>query len=308
MNNTQPKNLLAIDGFAMMFRAFYAVKFAPQYQDKPIGMVFGVANTILSALESFIPSHAFVALDSPKKTFRHQADENYKAQREAPPEEFTNQIDLAKECIDSFELPLIIQPGYEADDIIGTLVTQKSTENLHRNILSGDLDFLQLVSQNITLAKFNGKDPLLFDPQTATEKLGVGVQQVIDYKAIIGDSSDNYKGIPGIGPKTAAKLLAEHESLDKIYQNLEKLSPKIAAKFQEHKDYAYHCRHLAEIHKDVPNLPTIEKLNYQFNPEKFIKFCEKVGWGRMQARAEKCYENMYAQKYEKKPEGQTSLF
>ena len=279
------KNFVLIDGFAMMFRSFYAVRFSPQYQGKNINAVYGCATTIMQAIEQFGPEKIVVALDAPEKTFRHELDPEYKAQRTEAPDEFIAQIDLVKDLIKAFNIPLLIKPGFEADDIIGTLVTQ--ADDYHSYILSGDLDFLQLVSDRITLAKFNGKEPLLFDRQSTIEKLGLPPEQVIDYKALCGDSSDNYKGLPGLGPKGASKLLAEYPTLEAIYQNLEHLPEKQRAKFEEHKDYVQHCQYLATINKEVALEVTPDSLEkYEVPTQSIVEFFDMVGFRTLASRAQ----------------------
>lgn len=278
------KNFVLIDGFAMMFRSFYAVRFSPQYNGQNINAVYGCATTIMQAIEQFGPHKLVVALDAPEKTFRHELDPEYKAQRSAAPDEFVAQIQLVKDLIAAFGIPLFIKPGFEADDIIGTLVTQAT--NHHSYILSGDLDFLQLISERITLARFNGKNPELFDREATVAKLGLPPEQVIDYKALCGDSSDNYKGLPGLGPKGASKLLAQYTNIDEIYKNLGALPEKQQAKFSEHRDYVYHCQHLATIHKTVELEETPDTLNtYDYPTANVVKFLETVGFHNLAKRA-----------------------
>lgn len=273
------QNLVLVDGFAMMFRSFYAVRFAPQYQGKNINAVYGCATTIMQAIQQFGPDKLVVAFDAPERTFRHELDADYKAQRQAPPDEFIAQIPLVQELVDTFNIPRLINPGYEADDIIGTLACQAAQKDYHTYILSGDLDFLQLVNDHITLARFNGKEPDLFDRQRTIEKLGLPPEQVIDYKALCGDSSDNYKGLPGLGPKGASKLLAQYQTLDGIYDHLPQLPEKQRDKFTTQRDYVYHCQHLATIKTDVPleqNLTTLP--TYQLPRQQVADFFNRVGF------------------------------
>jgi DNA polymerase-1 len=277
------KNFVLIDGFAMMFRSYYAVRFAPQYEGQNINAVYGCATTIMQALEQFTPEKVLVAFDAPEKTFRHELDPEYKAQRTAAPDEFIAQIQLVKDLIEAFNIPLFISPGFEADDIIGTLATQ--AKGYKSYILSGDLDFLQLVNENITLARFNGKGPELFDAAATEIKLGIPPAQVIDYKAMCGDSSDNYKGIPGLGPKGAVKLLKEFSNIQGIYENLEALPPAQKLKFEEHRDYLMHCQHLATIEQQVPLDFTPETIpNYAFDSDSLEYFFRKVGFNRLLQR------------------------
>jgi len=264
----------------MMFRSYYAVRFAPQHEGKNINAVYGCATTIMQALEQFKPEKVLVAFDAPEKTFRHELDPEYKAQRTAAPDEFIAQIDLVKELIEAFNIPLFIHPGFEADDIIGTLATQATDYKSY--ILSGDLDFLQLVNDRITLARFNGKGPELFDAQATEAKLGIPPNQVIDYKAMCGDSSDNYKGIPGLGPKGAVKLLKDFNNIEGIYANLGQLPAAQKAKFEEHRDYLMHCQHLAKIEQNVPLDFTPQTIpNYEFDSDSLEYFFRTVGFNSL---------------------------
>ncbi len=303
------KKFLLIDGYAMMFRAFYAVKFAPMHKGKPIGAVFGCATTILQALEKFNPELLVVAFDSPKKTFRHKMDENYKAQRTKAPDEFIEQIPLVKEMVESFGITQLIKPGFEADDIIGTLCKKAEKQDIESFILSGDLDFLQLISDKIHLAKFNGKEPLMYDEKLTFEKMGISPKQIIDYKAICGDSSDNYKGVAGIGPKTCVNLLTEYKTFDGIYENLDKLKPKVREKFEKDREYAEHCRVLAEIHTDVPvDFSFNDENNFELEPNNFHNFFNKVNFHSLHKRVDKLDKNFIQEQNTYSNTVQTRLF
>lgn len=300
------KNLLLIDGFAMMFRSYYAVRFSPQFEGKNINAVYGCATTIMQALEQFQPEKVLVAFDAPEKTFRHELDPAYKAQRTAAPDDFIAQINLVKELIKAFRIPLFIEPGFEADDIIGTLATQAT--NYKSYILSGDLDFLQLVNERITFARFNGHSPELFDADATKAKLGINPEQVIDYKAMCGDSSDNYKGIPGMGPKGAVKLLHEFSSIEGIYKNLDTLPPSQKTKFKDHQAVLKHCQHLATIKKNVPLDFTPETIAaYHLDHDSLAYFFQKVGFNRLLKRLEnlnhKSEQNNYIEQNNSSIEG-----
>lgn len=262
------------------------------HDEKPIGAVFGCATTILQALEQFKPEFILVAFDSPEKTFRHKMDKEYKAQRSKAPDEFIAQIPLVMEMIKAFGIPTLIKPGFEADDIIGTLVKKAEAKDIESFILSGDLDFLQLISDKIHLAKFNGKEPLIFNRELTFDKLGVYPEQIIDYKAICGDSSDNYKGVPGIGPKTCVNLLTEYKTFENIYANLDQLKPKVQEKFEEHREYADHCKVLAKIHTEVPIEFSLENDNkFELNTDNFHNFFYKVNFGSLHQRVKKLDKN-----------------
>jgi DNA polymerase-1 len=303
------KKFCLIDGYAMMFRAFYAIKFAPIYKNKPIGAVFGCATTIIQVLEKFNPDFLVVAFDSPEKTFRHKMDENYKAQRTKAPDEFISQIPLVMEMIESFGITKLIKPGFEADDIIGTLVKKAENKNIESFILSGDLDFLQLISDKIHLAKFNGKEPLIFNEKLTFEKMGIYPNQIIDYKAICGDSSDNYKGVTGIGPKTCVNLLTEYQTFENIYNNLDKLKPKIREKLTRDREYAEHCKVLAKIHTDVPVEFSFEKDNhFDINFDNFHNFFNRVSFNSLHKRIVNLNKNNTQEQENSSLNNQISLF
>lgn len=294
------KTHLLIDGYAMMFRSFYAVRFAPIYNNVSINAVYGCATTIMQSLEHFKPDSVVVCFDAPEKTFRHKADENYKAQRSKAPDEFVAQIKLVHELVEAFGIPLYIKPGFEADDIIGTLAKRAERKGDKTFILSGDYDFLQMTSELVKLAKFNGPKPLIFDRDMTIEKLGVTPEQVIDYKAICGDSSDNYKGVPGVGPKGASKLLNEYDTLENIYANLDNLPEKLRAKFADNREQAFHCQFMATIELNVPveheftdyTLPTesVRDFYIEVGFPSLLKRLEKVANGEPQMPAKKVVE------------------
>jgi len=280
---------LLLDGNALMHRSFYAVQFRPMFEGQPVGMVYGFAATLLEAMRIFSPSSFCVAFDTKEKTFRHDLDEDYKAQRKKAPDEFYDQIPLIFDLVEALGLQVIKKPGYEADDIIGTLATFAKEKQRKSFILSGDYDFLQLVDDEwIKLVKFNGglTDSPVFGTRETHEKYGIYPHQIIDFKAICGDSSDNYKGIPSIGEKTAVKLLQKYGDLLGIYSHLELLPDRVKKAFSEHKASAKHCQKLAEIHTEVP----IEKVFSDFCPfvDRGFEFLGKMGFSSLQRR----YENL----------------
>ena len=156
--------------------------------------------------------------------------------------------------MESFELPALKKPGFESDDLIGTLARHGEAKHFDVRIISGDLDFLQLVSDHIKLIKLDGKieQSIQYGPAETHARYGISPEQMIDFKAIVGDSSDNYRGIPGVGPKTAEKLLQRYETLDEIYSHLSEIEPlKLREKFEASREYVAHCQTLATICTDV---------------------------------------------------------
>ncbi len=242
-----------------------------------VGMVYGFASMLLHIIHHFRPDGLIVSFDTKEKTFRHEADENYKAQREKAPDDFYIQIPYIYELLESFEIPVLKMPGFESDDIIGTLAHNADDKEHDVKILSGDLDFLQLISDNVSLVRFNGpiEQQIPYGPKEALARYGITPDQMIDYKAIIGDSSDNFKGIMGIGPKTATKLLQEFGTLEKIYEHLDELAPKVSEKFSTQKNQALHCKMLATIKIDVPVEFDLDA-KFELRPDKSIAFLEKM--------------------------------
>ncbi len=249
------KTCLLIDGNAIMYRAYYGVGkgFVPVWEGIPVGMVYGFISTILNALDVIKPHSVVVSFDTKEKTFRHKMDENYKAQREKAPDDFYPQIPFIFEFLEAIQIRRIEMPGFESDDIIGTLALKGEDQGFNIKILSGDLDFLQLVSEQTKLLKLNGKieKSIEYGPEQTEARFFVSPSQIVDLKALSGDSSDNYKGIPGVGPKTAAKWLQEFTSLENIFNNLEKFDDKTKEKLKINREYAFHCQKLAALKTDL---------------------------------------------------------
>lgn len=249
------KTCLLVDGNALMYRAYYGVGkgFVPVLDQMPVGMVYGFISTMINALEVIHPHSIVVTFDTKEKTFRHDLDENYKAQREKAPDDFYPQIPFIFEFLESINIPILEMPGFESDDIIGTLALEGEKKDFDIKILSGDLDFLQIVSNKIKLLKLNGKieKSIEYGPAQTKARFLVDPSQIVDLKALSGDSSDNYHGIAGVGPKTAAKWLQEFQSLENLFANLEKLDDNVRNKLEENRDYVFHCQKLAALKTDL---------------------------------------------------------
>ncbi len=317
MSKSHPKAVL-IDGNALMHRAYHGVGrgFIPIYNDMPVGMVYGFASTLINIIRFHTPDVLCVTFDTPEKTFRHEMDKDYKAQRTKAPDDFYPQMPYVQELIESFSIPMLSLPGYESDDIIGTLAVQSQPHNWNVCIMSGDFDFLQLVNDRIQFLKFNGKieDALPYGRNETFEKFGVYPEQIRDYKALVGDSSDNYKGVKGLGPKTAVQLLAQFKSLENMYKNINDLPEKWRDKLKEEYEYIQHCFALATIHCEVP-IAFDFKTQFQCPKEKPLAFFEKMNFNALYTRFKKLYDTqiMPSHKHTKKPElkekdSQMSLF
>ncbi len=266
MSNSAPL-LILIDGHSLAFRAYYAFALSRKgplrtVSGIPTSVCFGFLNSLVQVIESQKPQAIAIAFDRREPTFRHQADVNYKADREETPEDFIVDLRNLRELLAALNLETITYAGYEADDILGTLAHQASQANYQVKIVSGDRDLFQLVDpdKNISVLYLE-RNPFQakgnegyseFNEEAVKAKMGVTPAQIVDYKALCGDKSDNIPGVKGIGEKTAVKLLNEYGTLEAIYENLSKIKGAIKTKLETGKADAEHSRHLAEIVTNVP--------------------------------------------------------
>lgn len=256
MENKQP-NLLVIDGMALLFRAFYATAVTNQFMYNEKGMptngVQGMMRHIFAAVRQNNPTHTVICWDMGSKTFRNELFDGYKAGRKAPPEEMIPQFDLAKEVADAFGFMNLGVAGFEADDCIGT-ITSKLTPDLSTTVLSGDKDLLQLidVQNDVWIMQKGYGNYKRYDEATFFAEMGVTPRQFIDVKALMGDTSDGYPGVRGIGEKTALKLIQEFESIEGVLENIELLKPGQQKKILEDQEMLALSRKLARIHTDMP--------------------------------------------------------
>jgi DNA polymerase-1 len=257
--------LLLVDGSALLHRAYHAYPPLKSKTGEIVGAVYGVASILINALEEVQPSHVMVAWDLPKPTFRHIKYVGYKAQRPKADSEMVEQIPKVKEIIESMEIVQVAQEGYEADDIIGTLSKLSSEEN-DVVILTGDQDTMQLVDDHVRiLTPAKGVNPpVLYGPDEVKAKYGVTPDQIVDYKALIGDPSDNIPGVAGIGPKSAATLLNQYGTVENIYKNIDKIeNEKVREKLQAGKDSVELSYELSKIVTDMKIEETMEIMEYK---------------------------------------------
>jgi len=246
--------LVLIDGNAILHRAYHAMPPLTTKKGEPVGAVHGFISMLLRVIQDLKPTHIAVAFDRKEPTFRHEEYEPYQAHRPEMDKDLVPQFDKAKEIVKTFGIPIYDKVGFEADDVIGTLAKQAEKKVEEVIIVTGDRDILQLVSDRtkVYLPIRGLSEAKLMGEKEVVEKMGVEPSQIDDYKALVGDPSDNYPGVPGIGPKTAAKLLSEYRTLKDIYQNLEKIPAPIAAKLEKGRELAKISQRLAEIVTDVP--------------------------------------------------------
>lgn len=267
------KTVLLVDGMALLFRGFYATAYTGNFMINskgiPTNAIYGFLNYFINAIETFSPSHVICCWDMGSKTFRSEMYDQYKSNRGEPPVELIPQFDLVKDVVDAFEVPNIGVEGYEADDCIGTLANHYSQEN-HVLIVTGDQDILQLVTEQVSVAimKKGQGNYQVYEGNSFYEAKGILPLQIIDMKGLMGDPSDNYPGVKGIGEKTALKLLQEYGTIDEILENLNNLSKGIKKKIEENIEMLHLSRNLAKIHCEVPVSCSLDDATWNINDEK----------------------------------------
>ena len=259
------KKILAVDGNSIVNRAFYGVRPLSTKEGLPTNALFGMVNILEKNLEAVAPDFCAIAFDLKAPTFRHEMFQDYKAGRKPMPDELRAQMPLAKETARALGFTTLELEGYEADDILGTLAAMAEREECEAYVLTGDRDALQLISDRVHVLLATNNDTVRFDAAAFREKYGVDSTQFVDVKALMGDSSDNIPGVAGIGEKTAIKLIAEHGSLDGVYEHLPtaNLTPSVRRKLEEGKDNAFLSQQLATIYREVPLGLTLEDLAYR---------------------------------------------
>ena len=248
------KKLLAVDGNSILNRAFYGIRPLSTADGIPTNAVYGMINILHARLSELAPDYAAVAFDLKAPTFRHKKYPEYKAGRHATPDELLTQFPWAKKCCEAMGLRVLEKEGWEADDILGTLADKAEKDGDLAYILTGDRDSLQLISDSTTVLLAANTDTLRFDRAAFNEKYGVEPEVFVDVKALMGDSSDNIPGVPGIGEKTALKLISEFGTLDGLYEQFEDsaLSDGVKKKLREGRDSAYLSQFLARIDRAAP--------------------------------------------------------
>ena len=248
------KKLVAIDGNSLLYRAFFAMRYLSTSAGTPTNAVYGFTTMLLKVLDEK-PDYIVVAFDTAKPTFRHEQYDQYKAHRKPTPEALIEQAPIARELVRAFNIPVIEIEGYEADDIIGALVTQARGHGVSSEILTGDLDALQLVNEDVSvMTTVKGvSDIVVYGPEAVVERFGIGPDQMADFKGLKGDASDNIPGVPGVGDKTAQTLLTQYGTLENVLEHVADLPEgKLKKTLQENADLAKLSKHLATIVTDVP--------------------------------------------------------
>lgn len=248
------KKLLVIDGNSILNRAFYGIKLLTNKDGLFTNAIYGMITIISKHVQSLAPDYCVVAFDLKAPTFRHKMYDGYKANRKGMPEELAVQLPYAKECMTALGYHVVSKEGFEADDILGTLSAKANGLGIQALILTGDRDSLQLITEDTTVLLVKNNDTINFSTEVFKEQYGILPSQFVDVKALMGDSSDNIPGVPGIGEKTALKLISEYTDLDSLYDNYQAsaLTASVKKKLEEGKEKAYLSRDLARIKCDVP--------------------------------------------------------
>lgn len=257
--------LVLIDGNSLLYRAFYALPLLHNDKGVYTNAIYGFSNILLRILDEEKPTHMLVAFDAGKTTFRHETYKEYKGGRQKTPPELSEQFPLSKEVLNAFNIPHYELDLYEADDIIGTFSTHANEQKWDVKVISGDQDLLQLVTEHVTvdLTKKGVSEVESYTPQTLLEKMELKPEQIIELKALMGDSSDNIPGVPGVGIKTATKLLKRFDSLENVYAHIDEISgAKLKEKLQVNEEAAKMSRELATINTSTPVEITLNEIAY----------------------------------------------
>lgn len=301
----QPK-LLLIDGHSLAFRSYFAHAKGRDGGLRtstgiPTSVSYGFLKSLLETIEAEKPEYVAIAFDRGEPTFRHEADETYKAGRPETPEDFIPDIQNLQHLLEALNVPVITAPGYEADDIIGTIARRATTAGWRIKILSGDRDLFQLIDPNeqttvLYLSTTFGRGtppPKEFGIEQVKDKMGVLPSQVVDFKALCGDSSDNIPGVRGIGEKTAVNLLTAYGSLEQVYASLDQIKGAVRQKLEDGHDEARRSQYMAQIHLDVPIENNLEDLKLKgFDHDSLLPLLEKLEFRSFISKVEQIQQTL----------------
>jgi len=307
------KTLLLIDGNSLFHRAYHALPPITDRSGEVANAVFGFSNMLLKAINEVNPDYIACAFDTAAPTFRHVEFEKYKAQRVEPPPDLYPQLPKVKKVLDAFGIKYFEKEGYEADDVLATLATRSlygtnsviasetkqsqkriaTSSTTPRNdkvgqviILSGDRDVLQLVDGDVKVQMpgWNLKETTLYGAKDVKEKYGITPAQMVDFKSLMGDASDNIPGIAGIGPKTASSLLQKYRTLENLFRHVKETSLKVREKLEAGKDDALKAKQLVELDRDVDLPFTINDLRFDPDWEKVRSEYQNLGFKSIVAK------------------------
>ena len=281
------ETLLIIDGSSLLYRAFYAIPSLTDSQGRPTNAVYGFLNMLLKLYEQLEPHYVAVAFDKDKHTFRNDLYDGYKATRKPAPDDLRPQFPLIREVLECLGIHVLELEGYEGDDIIGTVARQMEAKDFHIDIVTGDRDALQLVDENVTvhLTKKGITNMLAVTPDVMEAEYGYAPSQVVDMKALMGDTADNIPGVPGVGEKTAAKLIAQFQHVETLYDRIgEVKGKKLQEKLADNKDKAFLSKELATICCSVPVEYSLDMFLPQPRKEDVSALFRSLGFKNMLSR------------------------
>ncbi len=281
------QRLVLVDGHALIYRAFFALPSLTDRKGELVNAAFGFTSMLLNALQTK-PDYVIAAFDHPSATFRHHEFEEYKVHRRPMPDDLRPQIPLVRDIVSAFPIPIYEVEGFEADDVIGTLAQQAEAQGLHTTILTGDLDALQLITSRVDVltSKRGVSETILYDVARVRDRYGIEPARVADLKALAGDISDNIPGVPGIGEKTALKLIQEYGPVEDILAHVRDMpSGKVRRLLEEHAEQARLSKRMATIVRDVPiTMDLAGGATRGFRTEPVRRLLEELGFPSLAAR------------------------
>jgi DNA polymerase-1 len=288
-NKSKKKVLALIDGNALVHRAYHALPPLTTKDGKPSGAVYGFALTLFGMMDQVKPDYIIAAFDVKGPTFRHKEFKEYKANRKKAPDDLYEQIPMCQDLLKAYGVPVYIKKGFEADDILGTISKKPEIEKtLDTLIVTGDMDLAQLVDEDTSIFTLRRgvKDTVIYDKEGVLEKYKIRPDQIVDYKALRGDPSDNIPGVKGVGDKTAVDLLQEFEHLDNIYKNLDKIEkPAVRKKLEDNEKEAFLSYSLATIATDVDvEIDLGEARVDKFSKDGLGKYLQEMGFQTLHKR------------------------
>lgn len=285
---TERKKLVLVDGNSLAYRAFFALPLLSNEKGIHTNAVYGFTTILMKMLEEEKPTHMLVAFDAGKTTFRHKTFNEYKGGRQKTPPELSEQLPFIRELLDAYQISRYELENYEADDIIGTLAKSAEKDGFEVKIFSGDKDLTQLATEGTTVAitKKGITDVEYYTPEHVREKYGLTPEQIIDMKGLMGDSSDNIPGVPGVGEKTAIKLLKQFHTVEELLSSIDEVSgKKLKEKLEEFKEQALMSKELATITTEAPLEVTLDSLGYEgFDREAVVKIFKDLGFNSLLER------------------------
>jgi len=295
------KHLVLVDGHHLMHRAYWAIpRTLKSKAGEPTNVSFGVASMLLAIFANEEPDAIVMCFDEAGDTFRHEEFVEYKAGRSETPDDFYVQIPTVLSMVDAFALPEVSDAKYEADDFLGSYAKAGEAAGMRVTVVTGDKDAFQLASDTVRIAiphkGYNQAEYL--GPAEIEIKLGIRPDQVAAFKGLSGDSSDNLKGVDGIGPKTASTLLQKYQTLEGIYEHLDKIRPSIREKLERDREQAFFCQRMAELVTDISLPLSLEEVSVSgVDPRPLLDFFQEQNFTLLTKRLMRLMESDFGKKY-----------